>query len=126
MLQGRGREEATYKSSPVTDLRLYLLMSWVTRPCPAAREARKVLIPESHFKLKLMGSRRRESFPGGSGIKNSPTIQEPRVRSLGWEDPPEESMAADSSILTRRIPWTEEPGGLQSVDDKELDTMEVT
>ena len=35
-------------------------------------------------------------------------------------------MAADSSILTRRIPWTEEPGGLQSVDDKELDTMEVT
>ena len=37
------------------------------------------------------------------------------VRSLGWEDPPEEGMATDSSILAWRIPWTEEPGGLQSM-----------
>jgi len=35
------------------------------------------------------------------------------VRSLGWEDPLEKGMATHSSILDRRIPWTEEPGGLQ-------------
>ena len=38
----------------------------------------------------------------------------PWVPSLGWEDPPEEGMATHSSILAWRIPWTEEPGGLQS------------
>ena len=37
------------------------------------------------------------------------------VRSLGQEDPPEEGMATHSSILAWRIPWTEEPGGLQSI-----------
>ena len=41
-------------------------------------------------------------------------MQETRVRSLGWEDPLEEEMASHSSILVWRIPWTEEPGGLQS------------
>ena len=40
---------------------------------------------------------------------------ETRVRSLGWEDPLEEGMATHSSILAWRAPWTEEPGGLQSV-----------
>ena len=38
-----------------------------------------------------------------------------RVRSLGWEDPLEEGMATYSNILAWRIPWTEEPGGLQSI-----------
>ena len=42
-------------------------------------------------------------------------MQEARVRSLGWEDPLEEGMVTHSSILAWRIPWTEEPGGLQSV-----------
>ena len=37
------------------------------------------------------------------------------VQSLGWEDPLEEGMATHSSILAWRIPWTEEPGGLQSM-----------
>ena len=49
------------------------------------------------------------------------------VQSLGWEDPLEEGMATHSSILAWGIPWTEEPGGLQSIEsDKELDTTEVT
>ena len=39
-------------------------------------------------------------------------IQETQVRFLGWEDPLEEEMATYSSILTRRIPWTEDPDGL--------------
>ena len=48
-------------------------------------------------------------------VKNPPAIQETRVRSLGWEDPLEEGMATHSSILARKIPWTEEPHGLRSI-----------
>ena len=44
--------------------------------------------------------------------KNLPAVQETRVQSLGREDPLEEGMATHSSILSWRIPWTEEPGGL--------------
>ena len=40
-------------------------------------------------------------------------MQETQVRSLGWEDPLEQKVATYSSILTWKIPWTEEPGGLQ-------------
>jgi len=47
--------------------------------------------------------------------KNPPAKQETQVRSLGWQDPLEKEMAAHSSILAWRIPWTEEPGGLQSM-----------
>ena len=42
-------------------------------------------------------------------------MQETWVQSLGWENPLEESMATHSSVLAWRIPWTEEPGGLQSM-----------
>ena len=48
-------------------------------------------------------------------VKNPPAMREIWFRSLGWEDPLEESMATHSSILAWRIPWTEEPGGLQSM-----------
>ena len=51
-------------------------------------------------------------------IKKPPAMQEPqetRVQFLGGEDPLEEGMAAHSSILAQIIPWTEEPGGLQSM-----------
>ena len=51
-------------------------------------------------------------------------MQETWVQSLGWEDPLEKEMATHSSILAWRTPWTEEPGGLQSVGSKELDTTE--
>ena len=47
-------------------------------------------------------------------VKNLPAMQETWVWSLGWEDPLEKRMATQSSILACRIPWTEEPGGLQS------------
>ena len=47
-------------------------------------------------------------------VKNPPAMWETWVQSLGWEDPLEE-MATYSSILAWRIPWTEEPGGLQSM-----------
>ena len=47
-------------------------------------------------------------------VKNLPAMWETWVRFLGWEDPLEKEMATHSSILAWRIPWTEEPGGLQS------------
>ena len=47
-------------------------------------------------------------------VKNLPAMQETWVQSLGQEDPLEEEMATHSSSLARRIPWTEEPGRLQS------------
>ena len=47
-------------------------------------------------------------------LKRLPAMQETWVRSLGQEDPLEKEMATHSSILAWRIPWTEEPGGLQS------------
>ena len=47
-------------------------------------------------------------------IKCLPAMQETRVQSLGWEDPLEKEMATHSSTLVWKIPWTEEPGGLQS------------
>ena len=48
-------------------------------------------------------------------VQNPPAMQETWVRSLGWEDPLEKEMATHSSILAWRIPWTEEPGRLQSM-----------
>ena len=48
-------------------------------------------------------------------VKNLPAIQEPQVRSLGREDRLEKAMAAQSSIFVWRIPWTEKPGGPQSM-----------
>ena len=48
-------------------------------------------------------------------IKNLSLVQEMQVRSLGWEDPLEKEMATHSSFLALKIPWTEEPVGLQSM-----------
>ena len=47
-------------------------------------------------------------------VKNLPAMQEAKVQSLGWDDPLEKGMATHSSILAWKIPWAEEPGGLQS------------
>ena len=49
-----------------------------------------------------------------------------QLQSLGQKDPLEEGMATHCSVLAWRIPWTEEPGGLQSIGHKELDTTEAT
>ena len=64
-------------------------------------------------------------FPGGSDGKESAcNVEDPEVRSLGWEDPLEKGMATHTSILAWRLPRTEEPGGLQSMGRKELDITE--
>ena len=51
-------------------------------------------------------------------VKNLPGMQETQVPSLGWEDPLEKGIATHSSILAWRIPWTEESGGLQSMESQ--------
>ena len=57
-------------------------------------------------------------------VKNLPVMQETWVRFLGGKDPLEKEMETHSSILGWRIPWTEEPGRLQSRGSQELDTTE--
>ena len=52
-------------------------------------------------------------------------MQETQVQCLGWENPLKKGMATHSSILVWRIPWTEEPGRLQSTGRKESDTTEL-
>ena len=73
--------------------------------------------------MLLRGDYFRKDRPRGGGgaflvaqpVENLSAMQETWVQSLGWEDPLEKGMATHSNILAWRIPWTEEPGGLQSV-----------
>ena len=51
-------------------------------------------------------------------VKNLPAMWETQGQSLGWEDPLEKGIATHFSILAWRIPWTEEPGGLQSMESQ--------
>ena len=55
-------------------------------------------------------------------VKHLSTMRETGVQSLGWEDPLEKEMAIHSSTIAWKISWTEEPGRLQSMGRKELDT----
>ena len=58
--------------------------------------------------------------PVAQMVKNSPAMPETWVQSLGWDGPLEKGMATHSSILAWRIPWTEEPGGLQSLGSQRV------
>ena len=60
------------------------------------------------------------SFPGGSDSKASTAVLETWLQSLGWEDHLEKGMATHSSVLAWRTPWTEEPGGLQSMGSQRV------
>ena len=53
-------------------------------------------------------------------VKDMPAIQETWVRSLGWKEPLEKEMTTHSSVLAWEIPWTEEPGRLQSVGSQRV------
>ena len=53
-------------------------------------------------------------------VKHLPTMQETWVRSLGWDDPLEKEMATHSSTLAWKIPWTKEPGRLQSMESQRV------
>ena len=60
-------------------------------------------------------------FPVAQSVRNLLAMQETQVRSLDWEDILENEMATHSCILAWRIPWTEEPGRLQSMGSQESD-----
>ena len=76
---------------------------------------------ERHFaKRKQSDSTAEEGFPGGSDGKESTCNVGDPVKSLGWEGPLEKGRATHSSILAWRIPWTEEPGGLQSMGSQRV------
>jgi len=53
-------------------------------------------------------------------VKNLPANAGDQIRSLGWDNPLEEDMATHSSVLAWRLPWTEEPGGLQSIGSQRV------
>ena len=53
-------------------------------------------------------------------VKNLTTLQETQVQFLGQKDPPEKGMATHSSIVSWKVPWTEEPGGLQSMGSQRV------
>ena len=61
-----------------------------------------------------------QNFPVAQTVKKLPVRQETRVQSLDWEVPLEKGMATHSSILAWRIPWTEKPGGLQSMGSQRV------
>ena len=68
-------------------------------------------------------------FPSGSEVKNPAAVQEAQetpVQFLGLEDPLEKEMATHSSFLTGKIPWMEEPGGLQSTESQRVRHYWVT
>ena len=81
-----------------------------------------------HFKNVTCAGRElhinRAGFLVAQSVTNPPATQETWVRSLGWGDPLEKEMATNSSMLAWEIPWTEVPGGLQSMGSQELDTTE--
>ena len=66
-----------------------------------------------YFRFPHIGSLK--IFPVAQMVKNQSAMQETQVQSLGWEDPLEKGMATHSSIVAWRIPWTGEPGRLQSI-----------
>ena len=88
----------------------------------------KTLLP-THWQVKpdpgiRAGLPAGRALPGGTVVRNSPAMQETHLPSLAREEPLEEGMAARSSALAWQIPWTEEPGGLQTPGSQRLDAAE--
>ena len=101
------------------------------RTGPAVKENRTALCVSLELKASsrcvcvcVCGRHLRTGFPGGSDGKESACHAGDPGSIPGWKDALEKGMATHSSSLTCRIPWTEEPGGLQSLGRKESDTTE--
>ena len=76
-------------------------------------------VPESHLINDYQPLDQHLSLVGHV-VKRLPAMRETQVRSLGWEDPLEKEMATHSSTLAWKIPWTEEPGRLQSMGSQRV------
>ena len=81
--------------------------------CATQMTLENIMLSELFCSFEISRKNRSIGFPGGSVVKNLPLMQETQAQSLGWEDPPEEEMETQSSILAWRIPWTEDPGGVE-------------
>ena len=94
------------------------MMNWEIQICSLRREA-GLSFYRVFNKLTHLNLGENREFPGkplvAQTVKRLPTMQETWVQSLGREDPLEKEMATHSSILAWKIPWTEEPGRLQSM-----------
>ena len=77
---------------------------------------KKTLKVKSLMMFKLNDEFKINDATQAQTVKYLPAMQETSVQFLGWEDPLEEEMATHPRILALRIPWTEEPAGLQSVE----------
>ena len=67
-----------------------------------------------------------KGFPGGASDKESACNAGDQLPSLGWEDSLEEETATHSSILAWKVPWKEEPGGLQSIESQRVAMTKAT
>ena len=83
---------------------------------PGLPHCRQILIHPSHKGSLRIFHSQGHLYP--HRLKHLPAMRETWVRSLGWKDPLEKEMETHSSILAWRIPWTEEPGGLQSMESQ--------
>ena len=115
----RGKDGGRDKESGM-DMDTLLYLTWRTSKdlLDSTGNSAQYFVMTYLAKESEIGPRICMGFPGGSVVKNLPANAgdiKTRVSSLGREDPVEEGMAAHSSILAWRIPWTEEPGGLQSM-----------
>ena len=103
------------------NLSIYLVISSNTKPQVCSSINKTSLQEYLDFEIKtsethyFLGNRRNKHYLVAQTVKNLPAMQEIWVQSLGWEDPLEKGMATLSNILAWKIPWTEEPGGLQSM-----------
>ena len=98
----------------------HLLISWLQSPSTVILEPKKrKSVTTSTFSLSIYHAVMCASLVA-QRLKHLPVMQETWVRSLGREDPLEKQMATHSSILAWRIPWMEEPGGLQSTGSQRV------
>ena len=110
--------------SQVTSLNMRVLK--VVRPCAECKVPRAVDKGESlkpALATLCWGWERflvNWKFPGGSVVKNLPAMQETQVWFLGWEDPLRRKWQPTAVFLARKIPWTEEPGRLQSIESQRV------
>ena len=105
------------------------ILEWVAisylRRCSWSRDWTQVSCVSLHWQsdslpLSHLGSHKPYASLVAQRLKRLPAMRETWVQSLGWEDPLEKEMATHSSILAWIIPWTEEPGGLQSMGSQRV------
>ena len=94
--------------------------TWTERASEVARCLLREIVPRFGLPTSIGSDNDLAFFMVAQRLKRLPPMQETRVQSLGQEDPLEKEMVTHSSILAWRIPWTEEPGGLQSTGSQRV------